>query len=267
MASPKVMGIINVTPDSFYAGSRASETSEVVKKAVQMKEEGASFIDIGGYSSRPGGIDISEDEEINRIVPVIEAIRDEIPELFISADTFRSSVAKAAIKAGADIINDISGGSLDEKMFDTVAHLGTPYIMMHMKGTPQTMKQLASYNDITLELIEFFQKKVAILKEKGVSDLILDPGFGFAKTIDQNFELISQLNAFSCLELPLLCGISRKSMIYNTLDISPEEALNGTTMLHGLLLENGCNILRVHDVKEAIECVRLWNRLEKNRIN
>ncbi|MVN21482.1 dihydropteroate synthase [Mucilaginibacter arboris] len=256
---PKVMGIINVTPDSFFAGSRKPNTSDAVFMAEKMLNEGAAFLDIGAYSSRPGAADISPQEETDRLLPVIEAVVKQFPEAVLSVDTFRATVAETAIKAGARIINDISGGGLDAEMFETVARLQVPYILMHMKGTPQNMAEKAHYEDVFTEVFDYFAEKVYRLKELHVHDIILDPGFGFAKTPAQSFELLQQLKGFELLKLPVLAGISRKGMIYKTLGGTAETALNGTTVLNTMALMNGANMLRVHDVKEAVEAVKLFN--------
>ncbi|MEQ9168552.1 MAG: dihydropteroate synthase, partial [Fulvivirga sp.] len=219
----------------------------------------ASILDIGGYSSRPGAEDISVQEEIDRVVPVIEEVKLAHQDTYISIDTFRSSVAREAVKAGADIVNDISGGNLDEEMFDTVTQLNVPYILMHMKGTPQNMKAEAHYENLLLEMLDYLQGKISDLQSRGIKDVIIDPGFGFAKTIEQNFQLLKSLNAFKMLELPMLIGLSRKSMIYRSLNTDAEHALNGTTALNMIGLQQGANILRVHDVKEAVETVKLFN--------
>ena len=258
LQSPLVMGIINATPDSFYAGSRAQHEDDLLIKFDEMIRDGAHIIDIGGYSSRPGADDVTESEETDRVVSAIELLRNHNKSVFISVDTFRSKVAEAAIDAGADIINDISGGQLDKHMHDTVARLHVPYILMHMRGTPQTMTTHSSYDNLILELVDYFQQIIGQLKSLGVKDVIIDPGFGFSKTIQQNFELLSQLSALSCLELPILVGLSRKSMIYKSLNIKPEEALNGSTALNMIALLQGASILRVHDVKEAAEAVELY---------
>lgn len=229
LETPAVMGIVNVTPDSFYAASRQSKESEIILAAQKMLEEGALILDIGGYSSRPGAVDISIAEERQRVTQAIAAITREFPNAFISIDTFRSDVAKAAIDSGACIVNDISGGSLDDQMFDTVAELNVPYVMMHMKGTPQNMAKQASYENLINEIMLFFAVRVSELRSKGVNDIILDPGFGFAKTAAQSYEVLRNLDYFKALQLPLLAGLSRKSMIYKTLEVTPEESLNGTT--------------------------------------
>jgi dihydropteroate synthase len=257
LSSPEVIGIINLTPDSFYIGSRVSNIKDAVTIASGMLAAGASFLDVGGYSSRPGATDISIAEELKRVLPVIAEIKSKFPEAVISVDTFRSEVARQAVKEGAAIVNDISGGELDAAMFDTVAEFGIPYVLMHMKGNPATMKSLAVYDDIILEMTEYFQKKIYQLRALGVKDIILDPGFGFAKTIEHNFFLLKNLEVFRMFNLPLLAGLSRKSMIWKTLEIDPENAGNGTTVLNTIALLNGATLLRVHDVKEAVETIKL----------
>ncbi|MBV1923900.1 MAG: dihydropteroate synthase [Flavobacteriaceae bacterium] len=256
------MGILNLTPDSFFDGGSLISEKEVVQKAKKMLDDGATFLDVGGYSSRPGADFVSEEEELNRVIPVIQLLIKEFPEAIISIDTFRSDVAEKAVLAGAAIINDISGGNLDEHMFETVAALKVPYIVMHMRGTPKTMASQTSYEDITKELIYYFSEKINKATSLGIKDIIIDPGFGFAKTQKQNFELMNHLELFNHLEVPLLVGISRKSMIYKTLANSPKEALNGTTVLHSIALFKGAHILRVHDVKEAKECITLIQNLK-----
>ncbi len=255
------MGIINVTPDSFYDGGKTTATQAILQQAEKMLAEGATFLDIGGYSSRPKATNISEAEEINRVIPAIECILQEFPKALISIDTFRSRVAKKAIEAGACLVNDISGGTLDADMYNTVAKLKAPYILMHMRGTPQTMTQKTEYADITLEVIRYFSKKKALAQKAGINDIIIDPGFGFAKKREQSFELLQKMELLQQLEVPILAGVSRKSMIYKTLDGSAREALNGTTVLNTLALQKGASILRVHDVKEAIECIKLTQML------
>jgi dihydropteroate synthase len=261
LTSPKVMGILNVTPNSFYDGGKHVEAKAILNQVEKMLLEGATFIDVGGYSSKPNAEEVSEKEELQRILPVVQNISKEFPNAVISIDTFRSKVAQAAIENGAAIINDISAGNLDVKMMETVAQLQVPYIMMHMKGTPQTMQSLAQYENIVKEMLFYFSEKIALARSFGINDLILDPGFGFAKTVDQNFEVLSKLDLFQITELPILVGLSRKSMIYKTLDTSAEFALNGTTSLNTISLIKGAKILRVHDVKEAVECVQLFNKL------
>jgi len=258
LSAPKVMGIINLTPDSFYAGSRKQDTTAILSQAEKMLNEGATFLDLGAYSSRPGADDISIQEETDRLLPAVEAIAKAFPDAVLSIDTFRSQVAVAAIKAGAHIINDISGGQLDADMFATVAQLQVPYILMHMKGTPQTMNQLANYDNVFDEVFDYFTDKYHQLKQLGVNDVIIDPGFGFAKKTEHSYALMSRLQDFNVLQLPVLVGISRKNMIYKVLGITADEALNGTTVLNTIALTKGANILRVHDVKEAVEAVKIW---------
>lgn len=260
--SPKVMGILNLTPDSFYDGGRRHNEAEYLQHAEKMLLEGATFIDVGAYSSRPGAEDVSEADELKRIVPVVEALTRQFPDILLSIDTFRSRVAKNCVEAGAAIINDISGGNLDDNMLPTVAELQVPYILMHMRGTPKNMKDLNEYDDLAQDILYYFSEKVAAARDLGINDLIIDPGFGFSKNISQNFELMSKLELFKSLDLPILSGISRKSMIYKTFGTTPEEALNGTTVLNTVSLLKGAHILRVHDVKEAMECVKLTERLK-----
>jgi dihydropteroate synthase len=261
-SSPRIMGILNITPDSFYANSRYLSDSQVITdKVAEMIEHGATFIDIGGYSTRPKAIDISITEELDRVLPVIEIINKNFPDIAISIDTFRSEVAHKSVEVGASIINDISGGNLDEKMFQTVADLNVPYILMHSRGNPETMSQLADYQIVTLDVITELQQKIYQLRQLGVKDIIIDPGFGFAKNAKQGFEMMRNLAAFQIMELPLFIGISRKSMIWRTLNITANEALNGTTALNMFALMGGANILRVHDVKEAMETVMLFEEL------
>ena len=255
------MGIINVTPDSFYDGGKTFTTDAIIDQAKYMLNEGADILDMGGYSSRPGADNVPIAEELDRIIPAISAVRSAFPESIISVDTFRSEVAEKAVTAGASIVNDISGGQLDEDMINTVAKLQVPYVCMHMKGTPQNMTDLNEYDDLVTDLLYYFSERMAVAKEAGLNDFIADPGFGFAKNIDQNFELMSKLEAFKQLEVPFLVGISRKSMIYKSLGVTAQEALNGTTALHSVALLKGASILRVHDVKEAVECVKLVSRL------
>jgi dihydropteroate synthase len=258
LSSPKVMGIINITPDSFFPGSRKQGIDEALQQAGKMLYDGAAFLDLGAYSSRPGAADISVQEETDRLLPIAEAIIARFPDAILSIDTFRSQVAEAAVKAGAHIINDISGGQLDENMFATVAKLQVPYILMHMKGTPQNMVQKADYEDVFTEVYDYLATKYYQLKQLGVHDVIIDPGFGFAKKAEHSYTLMRRLAEFNQLQLPVLVGISRKKMIYGLLNITPEEALNGTTALNTIALTKGANILRVHDVKEAVEAVKVW---------
>lgn len=262
LTSPKVMGILNVTPNSFYDGGKHTEEKVILKQVEKMLSEGATFIDVGGYSSKPNAEEVSEVQELQRILPVVQNIIKEFPNTVISIDTFRSKVAQAAVENGAAIINDISAGNLDANMMKTVAQLQVPYIMMHMKGTPQTMQSLTHYENIIKEMLFYFSEKIVQARSFGINDLILDPGFGFAKTVDQNFEVLSKLELFQMTELPILAGLSRKSMIYKTLDTTAEFALNGTTSLNTISLLKGAKILRVHDVKEAVECVQLYNQLQ-----
>jgi len=263
LSTPKVMGILNVTPDSFYDGGYYKNTMSLMSQVKTMTEQGATFIDVGGYSSRPNASDVTEDEELRRVVPIVELILNEFPEILISVDTFRSAVAKKAIEAGACMINDISAGHMDKPMLKTVADLQVPYIMMHMRGTPQTMQKLTNYGHLVKEILFYFSERVATARQLGINDLIIDPGFGFAKTKEQNYELLNQLEQFEIIELPILAGLSRKSMIYKTLNTAAENALNGTTVLNTVALLKGAKILRVHDVKEAIECIQLTTLLNQ----
>lgn len=254
---PLVMGILNLTPDSFYAGSRFSDTDKILRTAEQMLIDGASILDLGAQSSRPGSSRISEDEELSRLLPAIEAIHRSFPEAVLSVDTYQAKVALEAIQAGASMVNDISAGEMDAKMIPTVAMLKAPYICMHMKGRPENMQQQPSYENVTTEVLDYLVRRVAHCRNQGIDDVIIDPGFGFGKSIRHNFELLKNLAAFKILQCPLLLGISRKSTIYKTLGIDPEQALNGTTVLNTIGLMNGASILRVHDVKEAVEAVKL----------
>ncbi|MEM6299055.1 MAG: dihydropteroate synthase [Bacteroidota bacterium] len=263
LSIPKVMGILNVTPDSFFSGSRVESERVILEQVEKMLSEGAAILDVGGYSTRPDASDIPVEEEISRIRPAIKAIKRAFPTAIVSIDTFRSEVARVAVSEGATIINDVSGGNLDEKMFQTVADLGVLYILMHMRGTPQTMKTLNQYEDLIGDIVDELQKKIYKLNVLGVTDIIIDPGFGFAKNIPQNFKLLRHMQSLSILERPILAGVSRKSMIYKTLDTDPTQALNGTTALNMVALQNGAKILRVHDVKEAVETVTLFGQLTK----
>jgi dihydropteroate synthase len=262
LSSPKVMGIINVTPDSFYDGGKTFSEKEILKQAEKMLSEGATFLDIGGYSTRPGADEISETEEIKRVAGAIESILKKFPETLISIDTFRSEVAKKAVEAGSAIVNDVSGGILDNEMYKAVAKLKVPYILMHMRGTPKTMTKLTDYKNVTVEVLKDLSEKIALARDEGINDIIADPGFGFAKTREQSFQLLNNLELFKNLEIPILVGLSRKSMIYKTLETSAENALNGTTSLNTIALLKGASILRVHDVKEAVECVKLFENLK-----
>jgi len=261
LTTPKVMGILNVTPNSFYDGGMYKSNSEMLTKVGKMLSEGATFIDVGAYSSKPSAEYVSEEEELQRIISIINLILEYYPEALLSVDTFRSEVAKVCIENGAAIINDISAGNLDDKMLETIAKYNVPYIMMHMRGTPETMQKMTTYDYIVKEILFYFSEKVANARSYGINDLIIDPGFGFAKTLDQNYEVLQKMERFEILELPLLAGFSRKSMIYKTLQTSADEALNGTTVLNTVALTKGANILRVHDVKEAMECVTLFNKI------
>ncbi|MCL4162540.1 UNVERIFIED_CONTAM: hypothetical protein GTU68_028801 [Idotea baltica] len=257
LTSPKVMGILNITPDSFYDGGKYKDEITILKQVEKMLFEGATFIDVGAYSSRPGAKHISEEEELQRIVPVIDLLMKNFPEIIISVDTFRSKIAQETINSGAAIINDISGGTMDANMFETVAKLQVPYILMHMLGTPQNMQKNPVYKDVVEDIISFFAEQIFKLHQLKLNDVIIDVGFGFGKTINHNFEILKNLSLFKSLDSPILAGVSRKSMLYKTLDISAQEALNATTSANTIALLNGANILRVHDVKEAVEAVKI----------
>jgi dihydropteroate synthase len=262
LSEPQVMGILNVTPDSFYSASRKRSEQEIADRVHAILSEGGSIIDVGAYSSRPGAENVSVDEEMSRLRGGLQILRDIAPDAVVSVDTFRADVAKMCVEEyGVQIINDISGGELDNRMFTTVAELGVPYILMHMKGDPQTMQNGPHYDDLMTEVLRYFGTKVQQLHELGVKDIILDPGFGFAKTLEHNYELMNRMQDLQVLELPLLVGISRKSMIYCLLGNSPEEAMNGTSVLNTLALMKGASILRVHDVKEATEVVRIVKKM------
>lgn len=262
LSTPKVMGILNLTPDSFYDGKKNKNISAILHQVEKMLTEGATFIDIGAYSSRPGATHISEEEELKRLTNILELLLSKFSNALISIDTFRSKVALESLEIGAAIINDISAGQLDQNMFNVVSQYQAPYIMMHMKGTPQNMNEMTNYNDIVKEVIYYFSEKIRVARSKKINDIIIDPGFGFAKNKTQNFSLLENLNLFKAFDLPILTGLSRKSMIYKTLKTTPEYALNGTSALNIIALERGAKILRVHDVKEAIECVHLFNELK-----
>ncbi|WP_407556221.1 dihydropteroate synthase [Winogradskyella sp. 4-2091] len=264
LSMPKVMGILNVTPDSFFDGGKYKDETEILNQVETMLKHQATFIDIGGYSSRPNADDVSEAEEFSRVLPVIELILKHFPEALISIDTFRSEVAKQSVEAGAALVNDISAGQLDSNMLAVIGKLSVPYIMMHMKGTPKTMQQQTQYTDLTKEVISYFAERIEAAHQEKINDIIIDPGFGFAKTTEQNFELLNQLELLQMLDQPILAGISRKSMIYKTLNLTSQEALNGTTALHMVALQKGAKLLRVHDVKEAMECITLYNQLKSN---
>jgi len=263
LTTPKVMGIINVTPDSFYGGSIMETNDAVLHQAERMLSEGATFLDIGGYSSRPGADHVSEKEELSRVLPAVEALVKEFPEAYISVDTFRSKVAKKTVEAGAALVNDISAGIMDADMIPTVAKLQVPYIIMHMKGSPQTMTSMTNYDNVITEVLHYFSERIALARIAGINDIVADPGFGFSKTRKQSFTMLRNLELFQQLELPFLVGISRKSMIYKTLNTTAEKALNGTTALHSISLLKGASILRVHDVKEAMECVSLVGNIRE----
>lgn len=265
LSTPRVMGILNVTPDSFYAGSRMQTEMEITVRARQIMEEGASIIDIGAYSSRPNAVDISPEEEMNRLRVGLEILNRDYPDAVISVDTFRADVAEQCVNEyGVAIINDIAAGEMDERMFETVARLGVPYIMMHMRGTPQSMQKEPQYDNLLKDVFLYFARKVQQLRDLGAKDLILDPGFGFGKTVKHNYELMAHLDEFRVFELPLLVGVSRKSMIYRLIGGTPQEALNGTTALDTVALMKGANILRVHDVREAVEAVKIMTAVRDN---
>ncbi|WP_116770649.1 dihydropteroate synthase [Maribacter litoralis] len=261
LEQPKIMGILNVTPDSFFDGGKYKDESSILQQVEKMLNEGATFIDVGAYSSRPGALKVDETTELKRIEPIVSLILKKFPETILSIDTFRSNVAKACIENGAAIINDITAGLQDDKMLSTVAQLNVPYIMMHMRGTPQNMQQQTSYDDILKEVLFYFSERLSAAKALGIKDIIIDPGFGFAKNLEQNYELLNKMELMGFTDQPLLAGISRKSMIYKTLGTSAEQALNGTTALHMVCLQKGAKFLRVHDVKEAFECVKLYEQL------
>ncbi|WP_027064645.1 dihydropteroate synthase [Maribacter sp. Hel_I_7] len=258
---PKIMGILNITPDSFYDGGKYKDESSILNQVEKMLNDGATFIDVGAYSTRPGALKVDEAIELKRILPIVSLILQRFPKTILSIDTFRSKVAKECIGNGAEIINDISAGLQDEKMLPTVAKLNVPYIMMHMRGTPQNMQQHTDYDDILKEVLSFFSERLVAAKSLGIKDIVIDPGFGFAKNLEQNYELLKQMEIMNLVEHPILAGISRKSMIYKTLKTTADQALNGTTALHMVCLQKGANILRVHDVKEALECVKLYEQL------
>lgn len=265
LSTPLVMGILNITPDSFYAGSRKQSEKEIIERASQILNEGGSIIDIGGQSTTPTSTLLSEKQELQRLEPALVTIRREFPDVILSIDTFYSEVAKQTVeKYGVNIINDISGGQIDDKMFDAVAQLNVPYILMHMCGTPQTMQQFTDYDNFIQDILYYFSEKIAKLNLLGVNDIILDPGFGFSKTTDQNYQLMAYLKYFDIFDVPILAGISRKSMIYKLLGSTPQESLNGTSVLNTFSILSGANILRVHDVKEAVECVKITNKIRES---
>jgi len=262
LSTPKVMGIINLTPDSFYDGGKLTSEKEILLKAEKMLQEGATFLDLGAYSSRPGAQFVSEKEEIDRVLPVIKILLNEFPETLLSIDTFRSNVANQSISAGASLINDISAGKLDDHMFKIIAQHQVPYVMMHMRGTPETMMKNTDYTDLTKEVLYYFSERIAKARSFGINDLIADPGFGFSKTLDQNYELFNDLEIFRNLNVPLLLGISRKSMIQKKIKTTAANSLNGTTALNAIAIQKGASILRVHDVKEAFETINLLQNLK-----
>ena len=262
LSTPKVMGVINLTPDSFYDGGKLTSEKEILLQANKMLQEGATFLDLGAYSSRPGAQFVSEKEEIHRLLPVIKILLNEFPETLLSIDTFRSNVANESIYAGASLINDISAGTLDDHMFKIIAQHQVPYVMMHMRGTPETMMQNTDYTDLTKEVIYYFSERIAKARSFGINDLIADPGFGFSKTLDQNYDLFNDLELFRYLNAPLLIGISRKSMIQKKIKTTAADSLNGTTALHAIAIQKGVSILRVHDVKEAFETINLLQNLK-----
>jgi len=264
LSYPKVMGILNLTPDSFYDGGMYKSDKTILQQVDKMLREGATFIDVGAYSSRPGADHIPVEEEKKRLLPILSLLQNTYgKDILISVDTFRSKVAKEALQHNVALINDISAGNLDPDMFAIVAEHQVPYVMMHMKGTPQTMKTFTDYDNLIVDIKRYFSERIDLALSKGIHDIIIDPGFGFAKTIAQNFELLRHLDTLKSLGKPILCGVSRKSMIYKSLNISSKEALNGTTALHSYALLNGANILRVHDVKEAMECIKMYELYSK----
>ncbi|MFK7749763.1 MAG: dihydropteroate synthase [Kordia sp.] len=260
--TPKIMGILNVTPDSFYDGGKYKDATSILLQVEKMLTDGATFVDVGAYSSRPNAPKVSLEEEKQRLLPILELILKEFPNTILSVDTFRSKVAKAAIDVGAAIVNDISAGNFDATMMQTVGELGVPYIMMHIQGTPETMQQNPSYENVVKDILQELSEKVAVARSYKINDLIIDPGFGFGKTIAHNYSILKNLRLFEMLDCPVLAGVSRKSMIYKVLETSPKEALNGTSILHTIALQNGASILRVHDVKEAVECVKLLEMVD-----
>ncbi len=261
LSTPRVMAIMNLTPDSFYDGGQLKNHEQLLAKVQQFIDEGASIIDLGGYSTRPGAVNISVEEEMSRVVPVVQLIREHFKNIPLSVDTFRSQVARSALEQGASMVNDVSGATADDLMLDLISEYQVPYVGMHMRGTPQTMITLTDYQDIVFEIRYFFSTLAEKAAKRNINDLIIDPGLGFAKTIAQNFHLLYHLDAFKLLDLPVLIGLSRKSMIYKTLNTTPENALNGSSALHMAALERGAHLLRVHDVKEAQECIKLYTQL------
>lgn len=265
LTTPKVMGILNITPNSFFDGGKYKNNDEIIVKVEKMLINGATFIDIGAYSSKPNAEFVSEKEELERLLPVLNIISKKFPQAVLSIDTFRSEIARVCLENGAAIINDISAGNLDEKMIEIIAKYKVPYIMMHLRGTPETMQTMTNYENVVKEILYYFSEKIALARSFGINDMLIDPGFGFAKTLEQNYEILRKMELFGILELPLLVGVSRKSMIHKTLNHSANEALNGTTVLNSIALTKGANILRVHDVKEAVECVTLFNKMNSQQ--
>lgn len=261
LTTPRIMGILNTTPDSFFDGGRFTDARAALLRAEQLLEEGATFIDVGGYSTRPGAAEVSESDELSRVAPLVERLRTEFPKALISVDTFRSRVAREALEAGASLINDISAGTADADMLPLIAEKQVPVVLMHMRGTPSDMAEMTEYDNLVTDILRYLSGRLAAARELGIGDIIADPGFGFAKTREQNFKLLAALSRFDLLEVPILVGLSRKSLIWKTLDIAPSDALNGTTALHMLALQAGASILRVHDVREAAQCVRLWQEV------
>ena len=255
------MGVLNITDDSFYDGGRFTDKEKMLAHARKMLEEGAVIIDVGGQSTRPGAKRVDEKTEAERVIPALQLLKNKFPDTVFSVDTFYGSVAEAAIKEGASIINDISGGTMDEKMFEVILAYKVPYVLMHIQGTPETMQKNPSYKNVTVEVMDYFTERIALLRSLGVNDIIIDPGFGFGKTMEHNYDLLAHLELFRIFELPILCGLSRKSMVTRTLNISPKDALNGTTVVNTIALMKGVSILRVHDVKEAVEAVKIVNSL------
>ena len=263
-STPKVMGILNVTPNSFFDGGKYNSTNKLEEQAHKMLDEGADIIDLGAYSTQPNAPFVSEEEELNRMIPAVQQLVAAFPNIILSIDTFRAEVAKQALENGAAIINDVSAGLLDDQMMQVVGAFKVPYIMMHMKGTPQNMQQFTDYEDVMHDMIYYFSERIAMAKSHGIVDVIVDPGFGFSKTLDQNYEVLQKLDLLQNLDVPVLSALSRKSMIYKFFQTTPQEALNGTSVLNTISLMKGANLLRVHDVKEAVECVKLFNKTNEN---
>lgn len=263
-STPKVMGILNVTPNSFFDGGKYNSTNKLEEQVRKMLEQGADIIDLGAYSTQPSAAFVSEEEELKRMIPVVKYLVKIFPDIILSIDTFRAEVAKQALESGAAMINDVSAGFLDDNMMQVVGTFKVPYIMMHMKGTPQNMQQFTDYDDVMHDMMYYFSERIAKAKSFGINDVIVDPGFGFSKTLDQNYEVLHKLELLKNLDVPILSALSRKSMIYKFFQTTPAEALNGTTVLNTISLIKGANLLRVHDVKEAVECVKLYNKINEN---